>query len=435
MDFWKQAAADITDTSSILDTNEILDTSAVLDTSDVLGVEDDGEENIDDTNIILRVFCTDPNHKNSEIKENTIVYISSEPKMPNIDIEIEISKYFDAVKYGEKLKATLEIKYSVDQGKGNQRKFRNDVQRYPINEDYVFNVREQSIFEKNGKYDKFDKRIFKTTILPTYSKIFRGGGATLKIYNAQNILLKSFAFQIRGRNPTKEEVKTYLEEKGYSQKYWFLYRILVHESGSSSADYIRVQQFNDSEVNSKIKLGTDYLRYIEGTPQWGYPDGWGMAQIDHGGVANPANYLNANYLWNWKLNIDQALLSLTGPGGYIETANGHIQNAISAFKAKNKDKTITAPSSTQGAITYVHAPSTIPGITVNNYFQTTAELAINEKSIIDAEIIKKYNSYTRDFLSKIIIENTGNGIWEIDDYVVSRDNKIYYVKEISDITE
>lgn len=44
MDFWKKAAAVITDTSSVLDTSEILDTGEVLDISKVLGMKDDDKE-------------------------------------------------------------------------------------------------------------------------------------------------------------------------------------------------------------------------------------------------------------------------------------------------------------------------------------------------------------------------------------------------------
>lgn len=79
MDFWKQAAADITDTSSVLDTGDILDIGEVLDTSEVLEIEDDQEDIDDGDDFIIinskKVFKYEILNRQRIIKKNIAINV------------------------------------------------------------------------------------------------------------------------------------------------------------------------------------------------------------------------------------------------------------------------------------------------------------------------------------------------------------------------
>ena len=44
--------------------------------------------------------------------------------------------------------------------------------------------------------------------------------------------------------------------------------------------------------------------YCQGMPNWGFPDGWGMAQID---LSSSGAYLTPAALWNWTVNVFMGL--------------------------------------------------------------------------------------------------------------------------------
>jgi hypothetical protein len=79
LDFWKQAAADITDTSKLLDTSAILDTRQILDKSEILGIKNDeqNEKNINSNRKKLKahfVLCT--SELNANIVEDDLTLLA-----------------------------------------------------------------------------------------------------------------------------------------------------------------------------------------------------------------------------------------------------------------------------------------------------------------------------------------------------------------------
>lgn len=94
---------------------------------------------MDDINITLKVFCEDTYHKDVEIQENEFTYISSVPEMPLIRAIIEIHSIRgtnspNILSNCLHIPLVLEIEYKIDHGLENKRKFRNDLQHYPMDE-------------------------------------------------------------------------------------------------------------------------------------------------------------------------------------------------------------------------------------------------------------------------------------------------------------
>lgn len=226
----------------------------------------------------------------------------------------------------------------------------------------------------------------------------RGGTATVEIWNeTKTQLLKTFKFYIRGKNPTKEVVKKYFKDMGYLSKYWFVYRMALSESGSEGGDLMR--QFWDPEFVGKGKDRKEAVygskgrnEESKGMPNYGFPDGWGMCQIDFkyekNNLAKTSEDVlkvinNPNYIWNWKENIS-VKMNLKLPEK-IDAAVSHLRKLL-----KNV-KTIKSYSIKEGDINYTTCKTAIPELQQFNQFLTDSGSERNDKSILDVELIKLYN--------------------------------------------
>ena len=104
-------------------------------------------------------------------------------------------------------------------------------------------------------------------------------------------ILISKKFYIRGINPSKEEILSYLNQMGYNE--WYLPKMIMHES--------KMSQFNS---------GTDFKPDgFVGCPNWGAPNGYGLMQLDNFGDNENGSkiYATTHEIWNWKSNIDRGV--------------------------------------------------------------------------------------------------------------------------------
>lgn len=279
---------------------------------------------------------------NKILKENEYVTISSEPKMPKL-----IIKNTDATN----LDFRLEIEY------------RRDIRR---DEDYFPETGWQTV--KSGKEWEID-----------FGNKIRGGKATLLYKVGQKEY--SFVFHIRGTNPTEQQVKQFIDEKGYN--IWFLTRLIRQESS--------YHQFN---------LGTKYgpnWNNTQGCPNWGPPHGWGLMQMDvlnstlgdqqAAGAWRPS----AQALWDWKENIKVGVNFLRTEKFDMVNDNLSISLSIeNKWYNKHPEDIITAhPDQEEGnnsqTVIYTHTNS--------SYFSYNfgGNPANNKKSFMDASWIKNYN--------------------------------------------
>lgn len=134
---------------------------------------------------------------------------------------------------------------------------------------------------------------------------FFGGDVSLTVSVGQ-ALRQSVRFFIRGRNPDEATAKATIQSRPGTP--WYAYAMAKHESQSGARGRF-YNQFNE--------LGTSDLS-IEGTPNWGPPDGWGIFQTDSAGGQNNVQSI---HLWNWRENVTLgtaiAINARTWAGGFM----------------------------------------------------------------------------------------------------------------------
>ena len=121
---------------------------------------------------------------------------------------------------------------------------------------------------------------------------------------------KKVKFNMKGNNPTIASVKSFIDARRNSLTVTYnrqaidmtsyYEKIITHESN--------FQQFNDRGTYS-------------GEPNYGAPNGWGIAQIDNG----TGNY-NTNYMWNWHENLQAGISIFAGKVGGINDRIRWIRN-------------------------------------------------------------------------------------------------------------
>ena len=336
-----------------------------------------------DLRFVIKVF-----DNNSEIKEGAYVFISEKPEMPKLKITLTIGGAYNYKKALFRLKT--EFVFKASEVLFN----RNDVDYFPAR-------------SASGQNEFREATAGQTTSWEVdFRGLFRGGTATVEAYSEDGkTLIKKFIFYIRGKNPLKTTVKDYLTTKQYLSRYWFVFKIIVSESGSENVTVAR--QFWDPEyVKTKVKGKTKKVeahygpsgRGIEsrGMPNYGFPDGWGVGQIDFAAEKRNKAALskadaawldnldkNPDYIWNWKQNIE---IKMT------KKIPEKVKAAVAQFNKIFKGvKKLQSFSQQEGLITYKTAPSTISEFSVFSSYLPDTVSGDSEKSILDAELIKLYN--------------------------------------------
>ncbi|KFF03762.1 DUF4280 domain-containing protein [Chryseobacterium luteum] len=361
------------------------------------------------------VYTVSVYYNDVKIDPESFVFISSEPAMPKIRIEVYIGK--DCIHKSLRFRLKTEFKFTASATLYD----RNDVDYFPAKSDGG-----NAFMIANKGKTKWDV---------DFRGLFRGGTATVEIWNeAKTSVLSSFQFYIRGKNPTKEVIKKYMNDKGYL-KYWPVYRMILHESGSEFHPVVR--QFWDPEFVGKGESRKEAVygpsgRVYEskGIPNYGEPDGWGMCQIDftyEKREKTDQDYItrinkNPNYIWNWKENLSIKMDKKISDK--LDAAKKYLEKLL-----KKCNYSVKPTEQKEGNLTYKWCPTTIPGLShLNRYMPQKADNS-SVKSLLDAEFIKLYNG--GHYLSNI--DSNGNATFK--NYEEYKGIKIYYVKKISDINE
>jgi len=141
----------------------------------------------------------------------------------------------------------------------------------------------------NYRFDGIDDRFYANTNLVGGSLLdikdwmneIIGGKVSLTS-KVQNVSINEMEFYIRGKNPLDEEVVAYIDTHVPTGVVSYAWKIAKHESIQLGRIY---NQFNVHEQTGS-------------TPNWGYPHGWGISQIDKG-----SNGCVTAEIYNWRTNI------------------------------------------------------------------------------------------------------------------------------------
>lgn len=313
--------------------------------------------------------------------------ITSEPSMPVITV---------ANNQDEQIRARLKIEYTKNY---NGQIIRKWLDYYPSEENNE--VQTQTIDAHSNWNIDFGDDI-------------RGGTGIIQYVTGEEQWIEenieTFTFYLRGNNPNRDEVLEYIEDSNFNDQYWFLMKLIRHESGTGSNAEFR--HFN---------IGNNYTTTgSNGLPNLGAPRGFGLGQIDNFGRLSiiERNTLNLNNLevgetitdnqgraidrngyivasdnqvWNWKDNI-QAIISLlddksTELRGHIRRLRNHVNN----WNNEHPNDLVIIPNDQQeGNITFSWVSSDIENFDdYNNIF--TNDSTVNIKSFYDAILIKYYN--------------------------------------------
>jgi len=381
-----------------------------------------------DNNVVISLIQNDTNSNKKLVKSNEILYITPEPKMPTLEIAISQPIFSLPTKY-KTLYAAIEVSHIVNEGQ----KRRNDISRIPMSNESLLRFSFEDITTVTLSGGIITNPI-------NWNDTFRGGKAVIKVYSdAEGTKqIQEFVFYIRGLNPTKHEVETYLINEGYLSRFWFIKKMLIHES--ESEDINVMQQFNDPSKSSRYSYGTSGTgRQVLGMPLWGYPDGWGMAQLDYSAERRT---VEAEALWNWKRNIDLLVRRLREKVAAMEDSRTYLGGEwvglvgkVNAFTKANPNTDVathSTPDKLEGSVTFINCQSQIEDLNqFNNYMSSNRNNERNEttKSFLDADLIRRYNGGR--FLYKLY-KDDDKVLWEIRDVSSASGN---YVEHVCSINE
>ncbi|WP_194765676.1 hypothetical protein [Tamlana sp. I1] len=364
----------------------------------------------------IEIFANDSQLNSKDETTERFVRITTEPSMPYITIANNSS---------EDIKVRLKIDYTKESGGNIVRKWLN---YYPAEENDT--VQTQTIKpHENWNVDFGDD--------------IRGGKVTVEYitgvdeWNEDNI--ETFVFYLRGLNPSQDEVVAYIEEQGYDNQYWFLIRLIRHESGTGNDDVFR--HFNQ---------GTDFtIDALDGLPNLGLPRGFGIGQIDNFGrlvsgysmlttsqreelglidvergetILDDENrtidwqgYIVAsdNQVWNWKENLDTVIEFLNIKKQTINNKYNQWVNIANTWnRAHPLDLVEQYEDQVEGSITFSSIESYIDDIseTINDYFNDSEDYDTT-KSFIDACLIRYYNG---GYYHRLRVNENQKPYWEID---------------------
>jgi len=378
----------------------------------IRGMQDSGLKKINYIGVYSSLDENAANLLNTK-DENTgrFLSISSVPKMP----DLKIFNYSDTT-----IKLRIKVEYTqFANANGTGSIYRKFITYFPneANDQVV-----SYIFEINSGHNfDFDTRI-------------RGGKATIEYTENETwsaAAVKTFTFYIRGTSPTDEQVHTYLTTSHANgtrpafiplNRFWFLRRMVRHESFSGNAD--RLRQFFAAPNGFSVAT-------TSGLPTFGPPRGFGLGQIDNRGQLTPVQAaavgVNLNLLkpngskayqtlvstdnrtidskgyvvssdeavWNWKANLDIMIsICVDNDNSLIDKIND-IAIAVNAWNAANPNDKVAPPLDiTYFTITYSWVKSSIPNFDndhTQSLFSNTQVSTITVKSFFDAMLIKRYN--------------------------------------------
>lgn len=354
---------------------------------EVAGVQRSFENQVLRVRPPVELFANDVQLNGRDEATERFIPITSEPAMPIITV---------ANNQDDQIRGRLKIEYTKNYDGQVVRKWLNyypeeendEVQTRTINAHDTWNV--------------------------DFGNHIRGGIATFEYvngdaeWNDENI--QTFVFYLRGQNPNRDDVISYIQEEGYDDQYWFLTKLIRHESATGNSDEFR--QFN---------IGTDYtIANIEGLPNFGAPRGYGLGQIDNYGRLSlrERNELNLielengetildnqgrtidwrgyivasdNQVWNWKENIGAIIALLDNKTTELRGHIRRLRNHVNDWNNNNQEDLVEAPDEVEeSTITFSWVNSEIDNFEeFNDIFENQPTDTI--KSFYDAILIKYYN--------------------------------------------
>lgn len=329
-----------------------------------------------------------------EIKnDNLIAFISDDPKMPLINLKIDLEGSPD-----DKLKLQYTLNYDV------QYKYNGITYRF------TDKYESKEIIQNSNNYSI------------TWDNVFQGGDLKIKwSYQNQsgekNIL-------IRGKNPEINTIKQYGKTVG-TDKYWFFWDIMKQESSNTqfnkAGDYFTIN-------SSKVYDASSHRAEQKGLPIWGGPRGFGLKQLDHWQYGGVSKECNAKQRWDWKENIKGGL-------EVLESKISEMKGSPHLTKIKSqivgKEENLIMDDFTTGRITFMLANSGF-----FSDWDVQKDISDDKKSFLDANFITLYNGKGHiiskiEEVKEVITDKETNSEIEVTKYkIIIDDTKTGYLNDV-----
>jgi hypothetical protein len=335
-----------------------------------------------------------------EKAKDAIMYITAEPEPIMPDVRV-------SVKSNYKIQMQLKIEYTARKSwdekdiNGNIIKshvkelVRNDITYFPNdNADSWKDLKSEEIWD----IDFGDK--------------FRGGRAVVYC-KINNQLVDSIVFHIRGKNPQLTTVLTYAQTIDAS---WYVPKIIRQESSGTGSI--------GRQFNSGTPSATDE---VHGMPNWGYPYGWGIKQLDNfdSSIAYYTKFnkrwgASPDELWNWKLNVKKGLQLFNNK---LNDANEKWNDKLSMKKMKDwlteHDALSSYPMKIESSTIDSEIGNEVDEIIAGSGSNTETIVSEespqgNNRSLIEADAIRRYNGGT--YVDKLNVPDSksdGKPTWSI----------------------
>lgn len=354
----------------------------------------------------------------------------------------------------ESIRLRIKVEYTKTRNSNGTGTIYRKFLNYFPDESTPFNITTDTrIVQSNGSTDNSGNPTDRIFVDELIDKI-RGGKVTIQYVVGNDTWVEnnihSFVFHIRAQNPTRDQVVNYLQEArgtngtdpSYLERYWFLIKLIRHESGTHGSN--EFLHFNPRGA------GYSHNNNVSGFPNFGGPRGFGLGQIDNFGDLRDLNatqianlglttglaeiqpgeakayqttidnqgrtvdherYIVASddEVWNWKKNIDAiirvieskisillsdiAYTNNSGQNIILEYGIPSIRTFVQAWNITYPTNRVVIPANqTEGQITYSAIRSNITEFAnYNDLFPATPVSTATLKSFFDAMLLKTYN--------------------------------------------
>ena len=300
-------------------------------------------------------------HKNNLIPRDTnlYVYISEEPCMPN-NLKIKNTSTHEA-----------DIDIAV---------------RYWIHYEFKKGVYEFKDEKEIASY----KKVLPQEVKEIKFNDFIGGTAEIVCVSDEHV--EKRVFHIRGENPSKSQINSYVLSKGCSN-FWFFPKVMQHESACMQFDYFNRKSLSLAPVDEKIVYEgpLDNSKGQKGLPLYGGPRGFGLKQLDNWKSNGVNKVCPAEQRWNWKVNVDGGIDVVNSKVGDMQDILQDECLLIKNWLEKHPGSNATMEDIEFGVdnnkITFTNAKSPIfPDLNVAENFAPNGKY-----SFLDAILIRMFN--------------------------------------------
>ena len=347
-----------------------------------------------------------------EKAKDAIMYITAEPEPIMPDVRV-------SVKSNYKIQMQLKIEYTARKS-WNEKDANGNIINQHVNE----LVRNDITYFPDDNADSWKDLKSEEIWDIDFGDKFRGGRAVVYC-KINNQIADSIVFHIRGKNPQLTTVLTYAQTIDAS---WYVPKIIRQESSGTGS------------IGKQFNTGTpSATNQINGMPNWGYPYGWGIKQLDNfdSSIAYYTSFNNRwgaspDELWNWKLNVKKGLQLFSSKLTKAqESWNSQLENleewlkshkALDSYPMKIESSTI---DSEKGKV----VDEIIAGSGSNTETIVSEENPQgNNRSLIEADAIRRYNGGT--YVNKLYVPKPKSD--ETPTWIITKKNSsnLDYVNEV-----